>query len=124
MQQNKAVVHFLEKKLVEFNEWYADIIIQYLVHSGKRKQLICRYVLYGYKPTETFADQYSRLNIFKNGLKVPACFICIEPCGFEISHFVFEAIVDKNLLLVNPIGISHHSGFYEEIATLGPTRRS
>ena len=98
----------------EFNTWYSPDSIKYLIHSGTTGSDFLRYVFWD---GIDFFKQLSILRDLQKSSKKNFCFICKEPGAGE-NHFVFGALVNNILVIVNPVGETKHQDFYEKLQTV------
>lgn len=102
------------ENLLSYSSWYDTKTIIYLSQLNPNKKMPC--IVPDYSTTESFFEKFRVLWIFKNQLKKPIASIFLEPGnGLNTHHFIFCLIWGNKLLIINPVGITHHSSFYEEL---------
>ncbi|KIE05189.1 hypothetical protein NF27_EL00010 [Candidatus Jidaibacter acanthamoeba] len=114
--KNKAVKHFVGESQAEdqrnYNVWYSTNTILYLTHIEERKTEILKYIFSDITSVDNFKLEFTQLNILRNDLGKPAYFIAREP-GVGQNHYIFGILNKNKLLIINPIGATRHTDFYD-----------
>jgi hypothetical protein len=115
-KDNTAVQKFIGTKennpdLRQYQSWYDTDVLQYLTHTLPENHDVFRYVFtLDNNEIQSYYKQFITLCHLSRELKKCIYFIGIE---FPISqnHFIFGVILNEELLIINPIGITSHKDF-------------
>jgi hypothetical protein len=108
-------------KIRDFSTWYRPEDLEILTQTTNNVRKILPHVfldLYGYDSTKSFKTQLKAVIDIKKRLdhgkkdEYNFCFICKEP-GAGANHFIVGALIDNNLVIINPIGSTKHKDFYQ-----------
>ncbi len=116
VSMNLAARHFSgleigQKDLREFANWYSTTAIENITFASypaaqSLKVLRCVFIPESKQSKDScsFEKQFTTLMMLKNSCQAPiACFIAFEPTGMD-NHFIFGVLVNRQLLIVNPLG--------------------
>lgn len=101
------------------NQWYDQDKLLRLVHTSEKKVPCLQYVFASSGDAEdpylTFMNQFSNLKKLKDKLGYKTYFISMQPGSVSSQHFIFGMILDKKLIIINPMGDSTREDFYKII---------
>ncbi len=113
---NFAACHFSgketsQKNLLEFANWYSTTAVENITfapYSANQsvKALRCVFMPESKQSKDScsFEKQFTTLVMLRNSCQAPVvCFIAFEPTGMD-NHFIFCVLVNRQLLIVNPLG--------------------
>jgi len=110
--ENLAVQEFLtEPSHLKFDTWYTPQVCQNLLFLTENK---VKCVVVVMNDGIEFELQLEALLMICRQMNKMAFFICKEPGNN--SHYICGLYADKQLLLINPLGITVHKNFYATIA--------
>lgn len=103
-----------------FETWYSPRIIKFLLELAPNQAQCLRLVFADASNGEykqNFKQQLQQLILLTQKLQRPAIFISKEPTP-DNNHFVTGLVWDKQLLIVNPLGITDKTACYQTLAEL------
>lgn len=124
-ESDLAVQRFIGKDteqvdLRNYDSWYSQEVLIYLTHSLPIHPDVFRYVFV--QDTEenkeqAYYKQFVALSILSEKLQKVIYFIATES-PISQNHFIFGIICSKNILIINPIGITKHQDFDKYMETI------
>lgn len=109
-------VETAKSKLEVGKDWYSEDQIKRLVYSRPKQKPFLRYVFsFGgdtVDPSVVFINQFRVLIKLKEQLKQPVHFIAMQPGKVVSSHFIFGVMVERKLMIINPMGATQRPDFY------------
>ncbi|MDR3477271.1 MAG: hypothetical protein P4M14_04495 [Gammaproteobacteria bacterium] len=102
------------------DSWYSDDqLLAYTFSpypSGTHIHAL-RYILREIPDLSFETHLYNLRMITPNKQTTPSSFICFEPglANGGSSHYIYGVMVGKSLLIINPLGLTHHKNFYSTL---------
>lgn len=110
---NIAVRHFTGNDEGKYDSWYDADTLEYLTHTLEPNPDVFRYIftLDG-DAEQSYYKQFVVLSHLTRELEKCVCFVGVES-PISQNHFIFGIIINNEMLLVNPTGITQHKNFAE-----------